>query len=139
MRVLMILLLLPVPLLAGISGCDDLAAIPETPQVDFSLEIQPIFDDNCVVCHGGPNPIADMNLELGYEQLVSIPSFQIPGLNRIEPNLPSMSYLFFKINCSNQLSGDRMPRDADPLNVFDQALIRDWINQMIIFSDGFEE
>ena len=49
-----------------------------------------------------------------------------------------MSYLFFKINCSNQLSGNRMPRDAPPLSLSDQALIRDWIHQILIFKDGFE-
>ena len=97
---------------AGLSGCDDLTGIPEFELVDFEAEIQPIFND--------------------------IPSFQVNSINRIEPGRPSLSYLFFKINCSNQLSGDRMPRDAPPLNLFDQALIRDWIKQILIFRNGFE-
>ena len=123
---------------AGLSGCDDLTGIPELEWVDFDTEIQTIFNDNCIQCHGGPNPIAFMDLTLGTAQIVDIPSFQVNSINRIEPGRPSLSYLFFKINCSNQLSGDRMPRDAPPLNLFDQALIRDWIKQILIFRNGFE-
>ncbi len=138
--VLFILLGITVPdaVFAGISGCDDLSAIAETPAVDIEADIQPIFDAHCVACHGPPDPIAFMDLTLGAHDIVAVPSFQIPGINRIEPGQVSMSYLFFKINCSNQLSGNRMPRDAPPLSLSDQALIRDWIHQILIFKDGFE-
>jgi len=126
------------PAKAGLSGCDDLSAIEELPHIDFATEIQPIFDTHCTSCHGGPNPIAFMDLEQGHAQLVGIPSFQIPQFNRIEPNFPGDSYLFLKINCANQFEGDRMPREAPPLSLLDQALIRDWINQILIFRAGFE-
>ncbi|MGJ8662935.1 MAG: hypothetical protein ACSHWU_04750, partial [Marinicella sp.] len=72
------------PAWSGLSGCDDLSGIPVTVQVDFENEIQPIFDNNCIQCHGGENPIAFMDLELGYQQLVNIPSFQVPEFDRIE-------------------------------------------------------
>ena len=124
--------------IAGISGCDDLSTMAETPDVDIDTDIQPIFDNHCIVCHGPPNPIAFMDLTLGAQDIVAVPSFQIPELNRIEPGQVSMSYLFFKINCASQLSGNRMPRDAPPLSLNDQALVRDWINQILIFQDGFE-
>ena len=124
--------------IAGISGCDDLSTMAETPDVDIDTDIQPIFDNHCIVCHGPPNPIAFMDLTLGAQDIVAVPSFQIPELNRIEPGQVSMSYLFFKINCASQLSGNRMPRDAPPLSLNDQALVRDWINQILIFKDGFE-
>lgn len=123
---------------AGVSGCDDLSALAETPKVDIDQDIQPIFDNHCIGCHGPPNPIAFMDLTLGAQDIVEIPSFQFPELNRIEPGQISMSYLFFKINCSSQLSGNRMPRDAPPLSLNEQALVRDWINQILIFKDGFE-
>ncbi len=124
--------------IAGISGCDDLSAIVAAPNVTIDHDIQPIFDNHCIACHGPPDPIAFMDLTLGEQDTVAVPSFQIPELNRVEPGLVSLSYLFFKINCSNQLSGNRMPRDAPPLSLNDQALIRDWINQLLIFKDGFE-
>lgn len=126
------------PARAGLSGCDDLSSIPELPLIDFQTEIQPIFDNNCIQCHGGPNPIAFMDLTQGYTQIVDVPSFQIPVFKRVVPNNPSISYLYFKINCSNQLSGDRMPREAPPLSLLDQAMIRDWINQILIYKAGFE-
>lgn len=126
------------PVNAGLSGCDDLNGIPEIPQVDFATEIQPIFDANCTQCHGGSDPIAFMDLEQGYSQLVDVPSFQISFFNRVEPGQPADSYLFLKINCANQFSGDRMPREAPPLSLFDQALIRDWISQILIYKGGFE-
>jgi len=123
---------------SGVSGCDDLSAIPETSNVDIGTDIQPIFDAHCIACHGPPDPIAFMDLTLGAQDIVAVPSFQFPELNRIEPGTVSMSYLFFKINCNGQLSGNRMPRDAPPLSLTDQALIRDWINQILIFKNGFE-
>ncbi|WP_154222315.1 hypothetical protein [Marinicella rhabdoformis] len=126
------------PASAGLSGCDDLSHIDETPMVDFTTEIQPIFDDNCIQCHGPPDPIAFMDLTLGHQDLINVPSFQFTEINRIEPGDASFSYLFLKINCSSQLSGDRMPRDAPPLSLQDQALIRDWINQILIYKNGFE-
>lgn len=126
------------PARAGLSGCDDLSGIAILPMVDFDTEIQPIFDSHCTGCHGGSDPIAFMDLEQGYTQLVDVPSFQIPQINRIEPGESFNSYLFLKINCSNQLSGDRMPREAPPLTLLDQALIRDWINQLLIFKNGYD-
>lgn len=123
---------------AGLSGCDDLSHIDETPMVEFGTEIQHIFDSNCIQCHGPPDPIAFMDLTLGYQDLINVPSFQFPEINRIEPGDASFSYLFLKINCSSQLSGDRMPREAPPLSLQEQALIRDWINQTLIFRNGFD-
>jgi len=124
--------------LAGLGGCDDLSVIAEMPVVDFNLEIQPIFDQHCIACHGPPDPIAFMDLTLGYDDLIDVESFQIAAFNRVKPGAFSQSYLFLKINCGNQISGDRMPREAPPLSLTDQALIRDWINQLLIFSDGFD-
>lgn len=129
---------LPNSVQAGLGGCDELNGIAEIPMVDFETEIQPIFNNNCIHCHGGPNPIASMDLEQGYTQLVDIPSFQIAQFNRVKPGFPGDSYLFIKLNCGNQFVGDRMPRDANPLSLFDQALIRDWIRQLLIFQDGFD-
>ncbi len=126
------------PAQAGLSGCDDLSHIDETPMVDFTSEIQPIFNNNCIQCHGPPDPIAFMDLTLGHEHLIKVPSFQFSEINRIEPGDAAFSYLFLKLNCGSQLSGDRMPREAPPLSLQDQALIRDWIKQLLIFKSGFE-
>ncbi len=123
---------------AGLSACDDLSAVAETPAVDFTSEIQPIFDAHCTTCHGPPNPIAFMDLTLGQQDLVDVESFQLTGFDRVKPGMVSQSLLYLKINCGNQFIGDRMPFNAPPLNLSQQALIRDWIKQILIFSDGFD-
>ena len=124
---------------AGIGACDDLNAIAPTPAVDFELEVQPIFDTYCIGCHSGPNPSAFLDLSLGYADLVDVESFEVPSFDRVQPGEIARSYLFIKINCSNQLFGNRMPLNGNPLNLIQQALIRDWIQQLLIFSDGFED
>ncbi|WP_395377420.1 hypothetical protein [Marinicella sp. W31] len=124
---------------AGIGACDDLNAITETPQVNFELEIQPILTTHCVGCHSGPNPAAFLDLSVGYTDLVDVDSFEVSGFKRVEPGSISRSYLFIKINCSNQIFGNRMPLNGNPLNLIEQALIRDWIRQLLIFRNGFDD
>ena len=38
--------------------------------IDYNTEIQPIFDNNCVLCHSGPNPSAGINLS-SYENVMA--------------------------------------------------------------------
>ena len=124
---------------AGIGACDDLNIIAETPQVNFELEIQPIFTTHCVGCHSGPSPAAFLDLSVGYDQLVDVDSFGVPSFKRVTPGSISRSYLFIKINCFNQIFGSRMPLNGDPLNLIQQALIRDWIEQLLIFENNFDD
>jgi len=124
---------------AGIGACDNLNAITTTPAVDYELEIQPIFDTYCVPCHSGPTPSAFLDLSAGYAELVDVESFEVPSFDRVQPGHIAQSYLFIKINCSNQLFGNRMPLNGNPLNLQQQALIRDWIQQLLIFADAFED
>ncbi len=138
LRVAALLVLMSGRVLAGIGTCDDLSAVVETPAVDYDAQIQPIFNAHCVHCHGPPDPSAFMDLSAGPAMLVDVESFEIAGLMRVRPGEFYNSYLFIKINCADQLFGDRMPRDAAPLSLFDQALVRDWITQLLIFRGAFE-
>ena len=38
--------------------------------IDYETEIQPIFDNSCLVCHGGANPSAGLNLS-SYENVMA--------------------------------------------------------------------
>ena len=38
--------------------------------IDYNTEIQPIFDNSCVLCHSGPNPSAGINLS-SYENVMA--------------------------------------------------------------------
>jgi PKD repeat protein len=120
-----------VGLIGGGLQCDDLSAIPETADVDYERDIQPLWSRLCVGCH---TDVAEnsggLDLQAGSrERLVSIESAFVPGQYLIEPAAPERSYLFEKINCQDPQDGTRMrPTDALPLE--DQALVRDFIAQL---------
>ena len=110
------------------AGCDDLSGVPVTPNVDFASQIQPIFDNNgCVVCHGG-NGNLYLNAGVSYGNLVNVPADAPVPVNRVLPGSAGQSFLFWKVNCDDPVSGARMPIGGT-LSAAEQALIRDWINQ----------
>lgn len=130
-------------------GCDDLAAIPVTPRVDYHTQVQELWFIRCSNCHAnfGGSPAAGLSLnpEDSWLELVDIPSPQVPDRLRVQPGRADASYLFEKINCDLPEVGDRMPRGRLPMPLDEQALIRDWINQgahefvvPVLFEDGFE-
>lgn len=110
----------------GATGCADLGSIPETPQIDFESQIQPIFDD-CIGCHGQSGS-ANLDLRPGeaYDNLVGIDSLTNPDFLRVEPFEPETSILLTATNCETPSGpGFQMPgTDIDQ-----RALIRDWIAQ----------
>lgn len=140
--------LLPVDLTVGIwnggLNCADLSAIPETPDVDFASEIQPIFDAACIGCHapGATNSGGlDLTPPAAPAALVNALSERAPGVRRVSPGDPLRSFLFEKINCLDPQSGTGM-RPGDPMPGIEQALFRDWILQLgdddLLFRNGFE-
>ena len=136
------------PLLAA-SGCDSIAGIPITWNIDYSNDIQPIFNNRCSNCHvkSGGNPEAGLDLDPGasWDALVNVPSQEQLGRLLVVPGQPLDSVLFEKINCTTPNAGMRMPRGRTPLPLAEQALIFDWImlgapstQTDAIFLDGFE-
>ncbi len=114
---------------AGVSpsACDDLSGVPVTPNVDFSTQIQPLFNSYCTGCHGGSGGLT-LSAGVAYGNLVSVPPSAPVPVNRVEPGDASQSFLFWKLNCANPGSGSRMPIGGT-LSPEEQAMIRDWINQ----------
>ncbi len=136
------------PLFAA-SGCDSIASVPITWNIDYESDIQAIFNNRCSNCHvkSGGDPSAGLNLDPGasWDALVNAPSQEELGRLLVEPGQPLASFLFEKINCETPNKGGRMPkgRVAIPLN--EQALIHDWImlgaplgQTDFILSDGFD-
>lgn len=118
------------------SGCDDLMGEPVTQDVHYDNQIQPIFNDHCIVCHSGPNPPpfipgGGLNLEAGqsHGNLINEPSSQDGSWIRVVPSDLDVSLLFHKINCNTPPVGVRMPQGGPALSAAQQALFRDWINQ----------
>jgi mono/diheme cytochrome c family protein len=102
-------------------------------QISLSAQIQPIFDQNCVVCHskGAENGGLNLTRRKVYKNLVGTKSTEAP-LNRVEPGDPAKSYLIHKLDGTYRAvggTGDPMPKMdiPHPLEASDMALIRGWI------------
>jgi len=88
-----------------------------------------VFTPTCATanCHSGANPPASLNLEAAnsHAMLVGMPSSQDPGIQRVAPGNPNLSYLVQKLE-GTAASGGQMP----PSGALDQAdidVIRQWI------------
>jgi mono/diheme cytochrome c family protein len=106
---------------------------PEQPTVGFASDVQMVFDFNCVSCHQAGAENAELNLGFGaaHADLVGVPSTQSPLL-RVQPGLPSESYLMHKLEGTHLDiggSGDPMPLGLGPLPDADLATIRTWIEE----------
>lgn len=139
---------LSVPALAA-TGCESIASIPITWNIDYSNDIQNVFNSRCSNCHvdhgGAPEGNLDLDPEFSYDGLVNAPSSGQPGRFLVVPGQPLDSVIFEKINCDNPDSGNRMPNGRPPLPLAEQALIFDWImlgaprlQTDFIFMTGFE-
>lgn len=124
------------------NDCDDLAAIPPTPAVDYQTQIQPIWAGACTGCHvatASNNGGLDLTTGNSLAQLRTRLSLQAPGVPLLTDGQTGRSFLFEKINCNAPQAGTRM-RPANPMPLAQQALIRDWISQQgVLFVDGFED
>ncbi|MBO6795355.1 MAG: T9SS type A sorting domain-containing protein [Balneolaceae bacterium] len=89
-------------------------------QVDYSTEIQPIFNANCTGCHGGTS---GLNLR-SYSELMSSNGSQY-GTNLVIAGNPDASGLVDKIEPNPQF-GNRMPSGGQ-LAQSEINLIRTWI------------
>lgn len=101
--------------------------------VDFELQIQPIFTNNCTDsgCHGAAGAKAGLILDANaaFNNIVNIPSSQQPDLLRVRPGNAADSYLARKISGDPRISGDRMPKSRAPLPQEQIDLIKLWITQ----------
>ncbi|MCB1609015.1 MAG: PQQ-dependent sugar dehydrogenase [Xanthomonadales bacterium] len=129
---------------SGGQNCDALNGIPVTLAVSYAGQIQPLWDQHCINCHGA-NASADLDLRAGSSlaNLVGVQSDGVPGVPRVTAQRPDRSFLIEKINCMQPQIGTRMPPTGAPLSLAEQALVRDWITQLVVipgllFRDGFE-
>ncbi len=106
-------------------------------QVVTSLanDIQPIFDAECIGCHGTVAPPLGLDLTSGhtYSSTVNVASVQAPSFKLISPGEPQFSYLCAKIRGTHLIfpfdgSGDRMPKDGPPyLTPLQETTVLDWV------------
>ena len=65
---------------------------------------------------------------IAFSQLVGVPSFEVPELNRVSPGDPDNSYLVQKIE-GTQAIGGQMPLGGPPLSQELMDLVRQWISE----------
>ena len=97
----------------------------------YAGEVQPIFDRECVKCHGPKKKKAKLDLSATefYKALVGVPSREVPSIPRIQPGDPERSYLWLKLDHRSQ-EGSGMPKgflSAKRLSQKDLDAIRAWI------------
>ena len=100
--------------IAGLSSCEKYTYIPEvvnpTDSVHFQAEIQPIFNANCISCHGAIKA-PDLRDGHSYEALTKGGYVNLPG---------ETSKLYTKMT-----SPEHSPRSTD----VDKQKVLIWINQ----------
>ena len=116
--------------LAALAGCSDRGGDPVNPgpgddPVSFSADVQIIFNDRCIGCHGlAGNGNLDLRAANSYANLAGVDSFGYTGL-RVVPGDPDASVLYRKLTGASGV-GDRMPSDG-VLPAGSIAIIGDWI------------
>ena len=96
-------------------------------EISYSADIQPIFDNNCIVCHDQTHITGlDLRSGMSYNLLVNVTSFSYAPNLRIEPLSTENSVLWHKIN-GDDVFGGIMPPIGAPLSNFEIEKIRSWI------------
>ena len=108
---------------------------PSSNTVSLSNTIQPIFNQNCVICHQGVGQSVPGGLTLAsgaaYSNLVNVKSIE-STLNLVTPGHPEQSYLIFKLNGTQAQVGGRganMPFNQPSLPQAKIDLIVQWITE----------
>lgn len=124
-------------LLLGAAGCADhgVGTLEPAPDddghahtVSFATDIQPIFDANCLGCHGaGASSGLDLRVATSYTLLVNAASTSYAGV-RVVPGDPHVSVLYQKLE-GDPATGARMPFGGEALPPAQRVLIHDWIEQ----------
>jgi hypothetical protein len=95
--------------------------------ISYSADIQPIFNNNCIVCHNQSHQTGlDLRDGSSYNLLVNIASTNYSPNLRIEPFSTENSVLWHKIK-GDGVFGGIMPAIEGPLSNFEIEKIKAWI------------
>jgi hypothetical protein len=105
-----------------------------TATIDFTTQIQPIFDDNCAFsgCHAADTASGGLVLDAGksLSNLVDVTSSEVAPDKRVVAGNSGASYIIEKLTKNPPRSGERMPLGVAAGLPADQiALIRTWIDE----------
>jgi mono/diheme cytochrome c family protein len=128
-RIPLKILLVVVTLIFG-AGCSDRGADPMDPvggpdPVSFSADVQPIFDSNCIGCHGqNGNGGQDLRAENSYANLVGVDATGGAG-KRVVADDPESSVLYLKMTGAPGVGSVMPPTGGLPAEVTD--IVRQWV------------
>ncbi len=91
--------------------------------VDFTSQVKPIINKNCITCHGGVRQKGGFSLLFRDEALATLKS----GKHAIVPGDPEHSEMIRRISLKDP--EDRMPYKHDPLNKEDIQTLTRWIKE----------
>ena len=88
-----------------------------------------VFTPICSPCHtpGGIGPMPLDTAAVSHANLVDVFSIEIPGLLRVDPGDPEVSYLVWKVEARPEIAGSPMPLGGPMLSADEIEAIRDWI------------
>ncbi len=106
-----------------------------TEPVNFAMDIQPIFDKRCGLCHragGVAERLAGVTMHLtsgqSYQDTVNEPSSRYSNWALVVPSDSSASLLYRKVYDIAPPDGSRMPFFQLPVSNEEIELIRNWID-----------
>lgn len=104
---------------------------PSTPEhrVDFNRDIRPIFNANCMACHGGVKQASNVSFSYREQVLGKGKS----GRPTVVPGNPRASELMARVTSHDP--DVRMPLNAAPLTPRQIELLRQWIKEGAEWSD----
>ncbi|HEY8396531.1 MAG TPA: DUF1553 domain-containing protein [Flavihumibacter sp.] len=109
--------------IAGMVWLINVASKDRGPLVDFSTEVKPILNKNCISCHGGVTAKGGFSV-LFEEEAFSNTESGKPAIVKGDPDASEMI---------RRLTSDdpeyRMPYDHEPLSKEEIAILRRWIKQ----------
>jgi len=91
--------------------------------VDFSTQVKPIINKNCITCHGGVRAKGNFSLLFREQALAKAKDGKYP----IIPGDPDNSEMIKRINSSDP--DERMPYHHDPLSKEEVDILRKWIKE----------
>ena len=92
-------------------------------KVDFSAQVKPIINKNCIICHGGVRAKANLSFLFRDQALAKAKS----GKYAIIPGDPDHSEMIRRVTLSDP--DERMPYHHEPLGKEDIDILRKWIKE----------
>ena len=91
--------------------------------IDYNTQVKPIFNKNCITCHGGVRRKAGFSLLFRSEALAKTES----GKPAIIPGDPEHSEMIRRLTLKDP--EERMPYKHEPLSVKEIDILRNWVKQ----------